>query len=215
MNTFIFHDNSPRETHGVYINKKGAVKLYINWNGLLRIPPLPSISFPPPSQCVQHAHLRPICAYFCLLTPFFSKLRLLLPSYVYLRLQVLIGGSSAGGLALLTHCDYLRSKLPLSTSVKCLSEAGVFVSMEGCHSKPLGLNHAHMSLYETYTTILSAYSDLRYGYTRRCVWFGVIIRIRNRVYLIWYVSKVLARVSLTSPYSLTLTTTRVRIGVIY
>lgn len=128
----------------------------MNWNGQLLIPSLPSISFPPSFPMCPYA---PICAH----------LRLFFHNRACVYLQVLIGGSSAGGLALLTHCDYLRSNLPSPASLKCLSEAGVFVDMYGCHWKPLGLNHAQTSLYEMCTTILSVYKDLRYGYSRRCV----------------------------------------------
>jgi len=41
--------------------------------------------------------------------------------------QALLGGCSAGGLALILHCDRFRSLFPNNTKVKCLSDAGLFL----------------------------------------------------------------------------------------
>ncbi|CAG7866209.1 unnamed protein product [Brassica rapa] len=41
--------------------------------------------------------------------------------------QALLSGCSAGGLASILHCDDFRERLPLSTKVKCLSDAGMFL----------------------------------------------------------------------------------------
>ncbi|KAF3494213.1 hypothetical protein DY000_02056868 [Brassica cretica] len=51
--------------------------------------------------------------------------------------QALLSGCSAGGLASILHCDDFRERLPLSTKVKCLSDAGMFldaVDVSGGHS---------------------------------------------------------------------------------
>ncbi|KAL8027276.1 hypothetical protein ABFX02_14G084700 [Erythranthe guttata] len=41
--------------------------------------------------------------------------------------QALLSGCSAGGLASILHCDEFRTLFPLSTKVKCLSDAGLFM----------------------------------------------------------------------------------------
>ncbi|KAH6772601.1 Pectinacetylesterase family protein [Perilla frutescens var. hirtella] len=41
--------------------------------------------------------------------------------------QVLLAGCSAGGLAVILHCDKFRGLFPTSTKVKCLSDAGLFM----------------------------------------------------------------------------------------
>nr|CAB3473029.1 unnamed protein product [Digitaria exilis] len=43
--------------------------------------------------------------------------------------QVLLTGCSSGGLAVILHCDQLRSFLPASTTVKCLSDAGLYLDV--------------------------------------------------------------------------------------
>lgn len=41
--------------------------------------------------------------------------------------QVLLAGCSAGGLAVILHCDRFRGLFPSSTKVKCLSDGGLFM----------------------------------------------------------------------------------------
>ncbi|KAL0412851.1 UNVERIFIED_CONTAM: Pectin acetylesterase 6 [Sesamum radiatum] len=41
--------------------------------------------------------------------------------------QALLSGCSAGGLASILHCDEFRSLFPISTKVKCLTDAGLFM----------------------------------------------------------------------------------------
>ncbi|XP_077240746.1 pectin acetylesterase 12-like [Tasmannia lanceolata] len=41
--------------------------------------------------------------------------------------QALLSGCSAGGLASILHCDEFRELFPMSTKVKCLSDAGLFL----------------------------------------------------------------------------------------
>ncbi|XP_047968124.1 pectin acetylesterase 10-like [Salvia hispanica] len=42
--------------------------------------------------------------------------------------QVLLAGCSAGGLAVILHCDRFRGLFPSSTRVKCLSDGGLFMN---------------------------------------------------------------------------------------
>ncbi|KAL0387297.1 UNVERIFIED_CONTAM: Pectin acetylesterase 10 [Sesamum radiatum] len=41
--------------------------------------------------------------------------------------QALLSGCSAGGLASILHCDEFRTLFPISTTVKCLTDAGLFM----------------------------------------------------------------------------------------
>lgn len=41
--------------------------------------------------------------------------------------QALLSGCSAGGLASILHCDEFRDLFPTSTTVKCMSDAGMFL----------------------------------------------------------------------------------------
>lgn len=41
--------------------------------------------------------------------------------------QVLLAGCSAGGLAVILHCDRFRGLFPSSSRVKCLSDGGLFM----------------------------------------------------------------------------------------
>lgn len=41
--------------------------------------------------------------------------------------QAFLTGCSAGGLATIIHCDEFRSLFPMTTKVKCLSDAGFFL----------------------------------------------------------------------------------------
>ncbi|KAG6406330.1 hypothetical protein SASPL_133930 [Salvia splendens] len=43
--------------------------------------------------------------------------------------QVLLAGCSAGGLAVILHCDRFRGLFPSSTKVKCLSDGGLFMDV--------------------------------------------------------------------------------------
>eukprot|EP00850_Spirogloea_muscicola_P017483 SM000151S01471 [mRNA] locus=s151:17386:21210:+ [translate_table: standard] len=43
--------------------------------------------------------------------------------------QVLVGGCSAGGLTSLLQCDSIRARMPKNATVKCTSDAGVFLDM--------------------------------------------------------------------------------------
>lgn len=42
--------------------------------------------------------------------------------------QALLTGCSAGGLAILIHCDDFRELLPKAADVKCLADAGFFIN---------------------------------------------------------------------------------------
>ncbi|KAL5550026.1 hypothetical protein UlMin_000202 [Ulmus minor] len=42
--------------------------------------------------------------------------------------NAILSGCSAGGLTSILHCDRFRSIMPLSTNVKCLSDAGYFIN---------------------------------------------------------------------------------------
>lgn len=42
--------------------------------------------------------------------------------------QALLTGCSAGGLAILIHCDAFRDLLPKNADVKCLADAGFFLN---------------------------------------------------------------------------------------
>ncbi|XP_068646302.1 pectin acetylesterase 9-like [Aristolochia californica] len=44
--------------------------------------------------------------------------------------KVLLSGTSAGGLATFLHCDNLKHLLPSTTTLKCLSDAGLFLDIE-------------------------------------------------------------------------------------
>ena len=44
-----------------------------------------------------------------------------------LLLQALLSGCSAGGLATIIHCDEFRGLFPVTSRVKCLSDAGLFL----------------------------------------------------------------------------------------
>lgn len=46
-----------------------------------------------------------------------------------LVVQVLLAGCSAGGLAVILHCDRFRGLFPSSTRVKCLSDGGLFMDV--------------------------------------------------------------------------------------
>ncbi|XP_062003059.1 pectin acetylesterase 6-like isoform X3 [Rosa rugosa] len=51
--------------------------------------------------------------------------------------QALLSGCSAGGLASILHCDEFRDLFPTSTTVKCLSDAGMFldaIDVSGGHT---------------------------------------------------------------------------------
>ncbi|KAK0607025.1 hypothetical protein LWI29_008041 [Acer saccharum] len=43
--------------------------------------------------------------------------------------QALLAGCSAGGLATILHCDEFRELFPMTTRVKCLSDAGLFLDV--------------------------------------------------------------------------------------
>lgn len=55
--------------------------------------------------------------------------------------NVLLSGSSAGGLATMLHCDRFRNRLPNSTKVKCLSDASYFITL----NNPSGFVELHGS----------------------------------------------------------------------
>lgn len=45
-----------------------------------------------------------------------------------IRVQAMLSGCSAGGLASILHCDNFKNLLPVGTKVKCLSDAGFFIN---------------------------------------------------------------------------------------
>eukprot|EP00850_Spirogloea_muscicola_P012731 SM000083S22778 [mRNA] locus=s83:487333:491162:+ [translate_table: standard] len=49
--------------------------------------------------------------------------------------QVLVGGCSAGGLTSLLQCDSIRARMPKNATVKCTSDAGVFLDMPDVSGK--------------------------------------------------------------------------------
>ncbi|KAL8120921.1 pectin acetylesterase 8-like [Apium graveolens] len=55
--------------------------------------------------------------------------------------NVLLSGSSAGGLGAMLHCDRFRNHLPTFTKVKCLSDASYFVTL----NNPSGFVELHGS----------------------------------------------------------------------
>lgn len=58
---------------------------------------------------------------------FFSSLLCTSDPLITASVQVLLSGCSAGGLAVILHCDNFRGLFPSNTKVKCLSDAGMFL----------------------------------------------------------------------------------------
>ncbi|KAL1807862.1 hypothetical protein ACET3Z_024852 [Daucus carota] len=69
--------------------------------------------------------------------------------------NVLLSGSSAGGLGTMVHCDRFRNRFPTSTKFKCLSDASYFITL----NNPSGFVELHGSskiLPETCTSKMDA-----------------------------------------------------------
>ncbi|KAJ4960541.1 hypothetical protein NE237_020451 [Protea cynaroides] len=66
--------------------------------------------------------------------------------------NALLSGCSAGGLTSILHCDSFHSLLPISTKVKCLSDAGYFINVKDVS----GAQHIQDFYHEVVTTHGSA-----------------------------------------------------------
>lgn len=64
-----------------------------------------------------HTHAHPITIYYLMIFLII----------IYNMHQAFLTGCSAGGLATIIHCDEFRSLFPMTTKVKCLSDAGLFL----------------------------------------------------------------------------------------
>ncbi|XP_057508674.1 pectin acetylesterase 9-like [Actinidia eriantha] len=69
--------------------------------------------------------------------------------------KALLSGCSAGGLASFLHCDNFTSYLPANTSVKCLSDAGLFLD-----ERDISLNHTIRSFYDDLITLQGVEQNL-------------------------------------------------------
>ncbi|KAK1399526.1 Pectin acetylesterase [Heracleum sosnowskyi] len=62
--------------------------------------------------------------------------------------KALLGGCSAGGLAVFLHCDNFTSYLPTNASVKCFSDAGFFLD-----ARDIMLNNTVRAFYKNLTSL--------------------------------------------------------------
>ncbi|KAL0715000.1 hypothetical protein Bca4012_021979 [Brassica carinata] len=69
--------------------------------------------------------------------------------------KALLSGCSAGGLASILHCDDFRERLPLSTNVKCLSDAGMFLD-----AVDVSGGHSLRNMYQGVVTVQNLQKDL-------------------------------------------------------
>ncbi|WVZ05340.1 hypothetical protein V8G54_018686 [Vigna mungo] len=81
--------------------------------------------------------------------------------------QALLSGCSAGGLATIIHCDEFRGLFPMTTRVKCLSDAGLFLdaidvsggrTLRNLYSGVVGLQGAQKNLPQICTNHLDPIS---------------------------------------------------------
>jgi len=49
--------------------------------------------------------------------------------------QVLYAGASAGGLSMYLHCESVRAMIPMTTSVRCLADAGFFIDHQSVNGQ--------------------------------------------------------------------------------
>ncbi|KAI3838785.1 hypothetical protein MKX03_030937 [Papaver bracteatum] len=85
----------------------------------------------------------------------------LLPKGLNVAHKALLGGCSSGGLATFLHCDNFTSYLPKTTTVKCMSDAGVFLDI-----KDISLNYTARQFYEKVVSLQGAEQFLNENCTR-------------------------------------------------
>ncbi|XP_026409164.1 pectin acetylesterase 9-like [Papaver somniferum] len=75
----------------------------------------------------------------------------LLPKGLNLADKALLSGCSAGGLATFLHCDNFTSYLPKTATVKCMSDAGVFLDI-----KDISLNYTARQYFKKVAALQGA-----------------------------------------------------------
>ncbi|RZC57065.1 hypothetical protein C5167_004368 [Papaver somniferum] len=75
----------------------------------------------------------------------------LLPKGLNVAEKALLSGCSAGGLATFLHCDNFTSYLPKTATVKCMSDAGVFLDI-----KDISLNYTARHYFEKVVALQGA-----------------------------------------------------------
>ncbi|KAL1550747.1 Pectin acetylesterase 9 [Salvia divinorum] len=79
----------------------------------------------------------------------------LLPKGLGQARKALLSGCSAGGLATFVHCDDFTSYLPANASVKCLSDAGLFLD-----ARDIAMNHSMRYFYKSLVSLQGVEKNL-------------------------------------------------------
>lgn len=79
----------------------------------------------------------------------------LLPKGLAQANKALLSGCSAGGLATFLHCDNFTSYLPENASVKCLSDAGLFLD-----ARDIAMNHSMRYFYKSLVSLQGVEKNL-------------------------------------------------------
>uniref|UniRef100_A0A803M2Q1 Pectin acetylesterase n=1 Tax=Chenopodium quinoa TaxID=63459 RepID=A0A803M2Q1_CHEQI len=79
----------------------------------------------------------------------------LLPQGLAHAEKALLSGDSAGGLAVFLHCDNFSRSLPGNATVKCISDAGLFLDI-----KDVGYNETIRSLYHDVVSLQGVEQNL-------------------------------------------------------
>lgn len=72
--------------------------------------------------------------------------------------RVLLTGTSAGGMAVVIHSDFIRSKLPITTDVRAVSDAGYFVDVPSINGGNI-INKHFKKMFEIHNSAIGVNDD--------------------------------------------------------
>ncbi|XP_057478549.1 LOW QUALITY PROTEIN: pectin acetylesterase 8-like [Actinidia eriantha] len=116
---------------GIFSNKKAFNPDFYNWNRL-KVRYCDGASFTGDVEAVNPAtnlHFRGARVFVAIIEDLLAK-------GMKNAQNAILSGCSAGALTSILHCDKFRGLLPMSTKVKCLSDAGYFINAKDVSGSP-------------------------------------------------------------------------------